>query len=201
MSPKPDVSEERTEQIIEAALRVFAEHGVQKARMEDVGRAAGLSKATLYLYFKTKDALIGVIMRRLFAYMLRGFQTLPAGGGTVEAQLRSFAAELVDELHRMRPLLPLLYEFYAMGLRKSTAREVLGEFVAEFITILAPVIQQGVANGELRPVDPEQVSITLAAMLEGTLLLWAFAPERVQLETQVMAGMELFIRSVAVSAP
>ena len=201
MSPKPDVSEERTEQIIEAALRVFAEHGVEKARMEDVGDAAGLSKATLYLYFKTKDALIGVIMRRLFAYMLRSFQTPPAGGGTVEAQLRSFAAQLVDELHRMRPLLPLLYEFYAMGLRKSAAREVLGEFVAEFIAILSPVIARGVESGELRPVDPEQVAITLAAMLEGTLLLWAFAPERVQLEAQVMAGMELFIHSIAVSPP
>lgn len=201
MSPKPDVSEERTEQIIEAALKVFAENGVQKARMEDVGEAAGLSKATLYLYFKTKDALIGVIMRRLFAYMLRTFRTPPAGDDTVKAQLRTFATQLVDELHRMRPLLPLLYEFYAMGLRKSAAREVLGEFVAEFITILSPVIARGVESGELHPVDPEQVAISLAAMLEGTLLLWAFAPERVQLETQVTAGMELFIRSIAISSP
>ena len=198
MSPKPDVSEERTEQIIEAALKVFAEHGVQKARMEDVGDAAGLSKATLYLYFKTKDVLIGVIMRRLFVYMLRSFQTPPAGEDSVEVQLRSFVTQLVDGLNRMRPLLPLLYEFYAMGLRKSAAREVLAEFVAEFIMILAPVIERGVARGELRPVDPEQVAITLAAMLEGTLLLWAFAPERVELEVQVMAGMELFIRSIVV---
>jgi len=201
MSPKPDVSAERTEQIIEAALKVFAEQGLQKARMEDVGDAAGLSKATLYLYFKTKDTLIGVILQRLFAYMLRSFQTPDAGEDTVEVQLRSFASQLVDALNRMRPLLPLLYEFYAMGLRKSAAREVLGEFVAEFIATLAPVIERGVARGELRPVDPEQVAITLAAMLEGTLLLWAFAPERVQLETQMIAGMELFIRSIAIPSP
>jgi TetR/AcrR family fatty acid metabolism transcriptional regulator len=196
VSPKPDVSEERTEQIIEAALKVFAEHGVEKARMEDVGAEAGLSKATLYLYFKTKDVLIGVIMRRLFASILHGFRTPAAGEGTVKEQLRQFGARLMTELHRMRPLMPLLYEFYAMGLRKSAAREVLGDFVAEFIAILAPLIRQGVESGELRPVDPEQVAITLGAMLEGTLLLWAFAPERVQLEAQLMAGMELFIHSI-----
>lgn len=201
MSPKPDVSEERTEQIIEAALKVFAEHGVEKARMADIGDAAGLSKATLYLYFKTKDALIGVIMRRLFAYMLHSFRSLDAEDGSAQDRLRNFAMQLVDELHRMRPLLPLLYEFYAMGLRKSAAREVLGEFVTEFITTLSPVIERGVESGELRPVDPEQTAITLAAMLEGTLLLWAFAPERVQLETQMMAGMELFIHAVAVVSP
>jgi TetR/AcrR family fatty acid metabolism transcriptional regulator len=196
MSPKPDVSEERTEQIIEAALKVFAEHGVEKARMEDIGTEAGLSKATLYLYFKTKDALIGVILRRLFEYMLRGFRSLDAEEGSAQERLHYFTTQLVDELHRMRPLLPLLYEFYAMGLRKSVAREVLGEFVAEFIATLAPVIEQGVASGELHAVDAEKVAITLGAMLEGTLLLWAFAPERVDMETQLMYGMDLFIQAI-----
>ncbi len=193
MSPKPNVTEERTEQIIEAALKVFAEHGVEKARMEDIGAEAGLSKATLYLYFKTKDALIGVILRRLFASMLHGFRTPAASADPVKEQLRQFAARLVAELRRMRPLLPLLYEFYAMGLRKSAAREVLGEFVAEFIAILAPVIEQGVASGELRAVDAEKVAIALAALLEGTLLLWAFAPERVDLEAQILYGTELLL--------
>lgn len=196
MSPKPNVTEERTEQIIEAALKIFAEHGVEKARMEDVGSEAGLSKATLYLYFKTKDALIGVILRRLFASMLRGFRTPATGEGAVKEQLRQFAARLVAELRRMQPLLPLLYEFYAMGLRKSAAREVLGEFVAEFIAILAPVIAQGVASGELRAVDAEKVAIALAALLEGTLLLWAFAPERVDLEAQILYGTELLLSSL-----
>jgi TetR/AcrR family fatty acid metabolism transcriptional regulator len=196
MSPKPDVSEERTEQIIEAALKVFAEHGVEKARMEDIGDAAGLSKATLYLYFKTKDVLIGVILRRVFEYMLRGFRSLDAEDGSAQERLRHFVIQLVDELRRMRPLLPLLYEFYAMGLRKSAAREVLGEFVAEFIAILAPVIQQGVVDGELRAVDAEKSAIALGAMLEGTLLLWAFAPERVDMETQLMYGMDLFIQGI-----
>jgi len=196
MAPKPDVSEERTEQIIEAALKVFAEHGVEKARMEDVGAVAGLSKATLYLYFKTKDALVGAIMKRLFVSMLHSFRIPDTSEGTIREQLRQFGAQLVNELHRMRPLMPLLYEFYAMGLRKSTAREVLGEFVTEFIAILAPVIEQGVASGELGAVDAEKVAIALGAMLEGTLLLWAFAPERVDMEAQIAYGMELLLKSL-----
>ena len=196
MAPKPDVSEERTEQILEAALEVFAEHGVEKARMEDVGAVAGLSKATLYLYFKTKDVLIGAIMRRLFASMLHSFRIPAASEGTVKEQLRQFGARLVTDLHRMRPLMPLLYEFYAMGLRKSTAREVLGEFVAEFIATFTPVIERGVASGELGAVDAAKVAIALGAMLEGTLLLWAFAPERVDMEAQITYGIELLLKSL-----
>jgi len=196
MSPKPDVSEERTEQIIEAALKVFAERGVDKTRMEDIGAEAGLSKATLYLYFKTKNALTEVILRRLFEYLLRSFQIPGAGEGSAAKQLRAFATRLVEEIHRLRPLLPLLYEFYALGLRTSAARKVLGEFVGEFIATLSPIIQAGVETGELRAVDAEKAAIALAAMLEGTLLLWAFAPERVDIETQMVYGMDLFIHSM-----
>ncbi len=197
MSPKPDVSEERTEQIIEAALKVFAEHGMEKARMEDIGAEAGLSKATLYLYFKTKDALIGVIMKRMFGYMLRGFGDInTAEPRPAKERLRGFAASLIADLHKMRPLLPLLYEFYAMGLRQTVARDVLGEFVREFIATLKPVIEAGVASGELRSVDAEKLAITLGATLEGTLLLWAFAPDRVELESQLMMSTDLLLSAV-----
>ena len=61
MSPKPDVSEERTAQIITAAMQVFAQQGLEKARMDDIASESGLSKGTLYLYFKSKDAIISAI--------------------------------------------------------------------------------------------------------------------------------------------
>ena len=49
--------EERPAQILEAALEVFAERGVSAARLEDIGRRAGVSKATIYLFFPNKEAL------------------------------------------------------------------------------------------------------------------------------------------------
>ena len=58
MSPKPDVSEERKEQIATAATKIFSEQGFDKARMDDIASEAKLSKGTLYLYFKSKDAII-----------------------------------------------------------------------------------------------------------------------------------------------
>ena len=48
MSPRPDVSEERKQQILEAAIAVFARLGFRAARMDDVAEQAGLSKAALY---------------------------------------------------------------------------------------------------------------------------------------------------------
>jgi len=66
MSPRPSVSEEREQQILDAAITVFARLGFRTARMEDVVEQAGLSKAALYLYYKRKDAIIAALLQRLF---------------------------------------------------------------------------------------------------------------------------------------
>ncbi|HLH76622.1 MAG TPA: TetR family transcriptional regulator [Candidatus Binataceae bacterium] len=50
--------------ILDAALRVFAELGFSAARMEQVAAAAGVSKAALYLYFPSKDALLQAVLDR-----------------------------------------------------------------------------------------------------------------------------------------
>ena len=78
MSPKPDVSEERKSQILDAAMNTFARMGFHKARMDDVAEEAGLSKGALYWYFKSKDAIIGAILDRLFNLALKDLRTLQA---------------------------------------------------------------------------------------------------------------------------
>jgi len=56
--------EARQEEILEAALRVFARRGFDAASVEAVAAEAGLSKGTLYLYFPTKAALLEGLVQR-----------------------------------------------------------------------------------------------------------------------------------------
>ena len=76
MSPRPNVSEERKQQILEAAIAVFARLGFRAARMDDVAEQAGLSKGALYLYYKSKDAIIAALLQHLFAQEFKQLQTL-----------------------------------------------------------------------------------------------------------------------------
>jgi AcrR family transcriptional regulator len=62
ISPRPDVSEERQNQILEAAVAVFARVGFRTARMDDMAEQAGLSKGALYLYYQSKDAIIAALL-------------------------------------------------------------------------------------------------------------------------------------------
>src|SRR5205809_338429 len=53
----------RPEEIISAALEVFADRGFAATKLEDVARRAGVTKGTIYLYFENKEALFKALVR------------------------------------------------------------------------------------------------------------------------------------------
>ena len=64
--------EERPQQILDAALAVFAERGLAAARLDDIAKLAGLSKGTIYLYFPNKEELFREVVRTsVVAYIAR----------------------------------------------------------------------------------------------------------------------------------
>ena len=56
-------AEERPREICAAALAVFAEKGFAAAKLDDIAKRAGVSKGTLYLYFKDKEELFRAVVR------------------------------------------------------------------------------------------------------------------------------------------
>ena len=67
---------DRRNHILDAAMSVISRLGFHEARMDDIAQEAGLSKGVLYLYDKSKDAIIGAILRYMFAGELRQFTKL-----------------------------------------------------------------------------------------------------------------------------
>lgn len=64
-SPK---REARYRQLLQAALRVFARDGIDGASVADIAEAAGVAKGSVYLYFDSKEALAGDLVRHIFTY-------------------------------------------------------------------------------------------------------------------------------------
>jgi AcrR family transcriptional regulator len=55
----------RREQILEAAVKVFAEKGFRAAKMQEVANAAGVANGTVYNYFRSKDEVLLALLERL----------------------------------------------------------------------------------------------------------------------------------------
>ena len=76
MSPRPNVSDQRKAQILNAAESIFTKKGFYEARMDDIAEETGLSKGAVYLYFKSKNDLIIAILDRLFQNKFKQLENL-----------------------------------------------------------------------------------------------------------------------------
>lgn len=162
--------EERPQQITEAALEVFREHGLAGARLEDIARRAGVSKGTIYLYFSSKEELFREVVRSTVVAALDEGERRPRATSATE-QLTDFMQGywefvrtpafavvhrvIVGELHQF----PDLLEFYST------------EVIMHAHAIIARIIERGVAAGEFRSVDPAVASRVLTSLL-STNALW-----------------------------
>jgi len=199
MSPRPDVSEERRSQIIESAIKVFAREGFANTRMEDVAAETGLSKGLLYFYFKSKEEIISAIADLLFGSELRKMQSQIDEAQSAREGLERFTEAFIADLRGMLKITPLFYEFYALAFRNATVRQLLAAYLRQFVVIIEPLVQRGIERGELASGDPRQITLTIGAALEGTLLLWTYDPDMVPVEEQLRASLALLLKGLVVA--
>jgi AcrR family transcriptional regulator len=192
MTPRPDVSQERMSQIIEAAMTVFAEKGFNQARMDDIAKESGVSKGLIYWYFKSKDEIITAILDTMISRDLASvgaLDDLP----TAREKLLAFTQASVDGLLKMKPLMPILFEFWGLMMRRKTGRQTLHKYYRAYLDALIPIIREGIDRGEFRPVDAESVAVAMGAIFEGTIVLWAYVPETASLEEHILSGVRLLL--------
>lgn len=198
MSPRPNVSEERKNQILEAALAVFARLGFQQTRMDDIAEQATLSKGALYLYYKSKDAIIAALLKYFFEQELKHLQAFVEveQTGTVAEQLLALTRQLISAMEWMTRFMPIAFEFYAIAGRDREVRQFLQDYFKTYCDELARLIQRGIGAGEFRPANAQSIAITFAAMYEGLALLYFVDPQACCWSEQIETSVQLLLEGM-----
>jgi AcrR family transcriptional regulator len=180
-------------QILAAATAVFAEKGFAKASMNDIVRASGLSKGGVYWHFKSKDALVTAIFDQFFDEQLALLEAVIVGEGTAVIKLQQLAAFTSEGIKALTAQFPSPLEFYALASRHDSLKAHLQNHFQSYRSKIVALAAQGIADGTLRNQDGDDVAVTIMALFEGLLLLWAVAPESVDLGTQVETAVNLLL--------
>ena len=174
--PREDNSEERKNRILEAALNVFARRGFDEARMEDIATESGVSKGGLYLYYKSKDAIIEALLRTMFASEFGGLQALLHKPGSARERILSLTHIFVNMVDRLSVAMPVMLEFYAIAARRQSVRDFMSQAFRDYRELFAELFRQGIASGEFRETDPDKAAVALIALYEGMALIWVMDP-------------------------
>jgi AcrR family transcriptional regulator len=163
-TPRRRSKETRPQELLDAALALFVAKGFAATRSEEVARAAGVSKGTLYLYYPSKEELFKAVVRQNLASRI-------AEGQEMVDSFQGRASDLIVAL--MQTWWQRMEEEDAAGIHKVVLAEVRNfPELAQFYTdeVIAPadrlfssVVQRGIDSGEFRPLPVHEVAHALMA--------------------------------------
>jgi AcrR family transcriptional regulator len=159
-------AEVRRAQILEAALECFAIRGYHTATMDDLVRASGLSKGTLYWHFSSKEEVFLSLFDRFVEEIFDVWSRLETEGRSSLEVVRELGEISVDRLASG----PIPRGAWAEFLLQPSARLRYAAVLRQSRDRLAALMRGGIERGEIRDLDPEGIAVALTAALEGTLL-------------------------------
>lgn len=192
-------SAENRQSILNAAARLYREHGLAGVGVADITRDAGLTHGGLYRHFESKDALVREACAQAFDWSIASLGGEPCAPGDLASRVSAY----LSPQHRDHPgngcpvaalavdaarAGPDLSEVFALGIERNIDR-------------FAHVMNGGgLADAAATPPLREEALVTLATMVGGLVLARAAAAARPELSDQILATVrEHLLRTEASS--
>lgn len=164
-------ADDRPREICAAALDVFAEKGFAAAKLEEIARRAGISKGTLYLYFKDKQELFRAVVREAIA---PNVEAITSSISALDAPATEVVPMFLDGFAEREARLPVgAVAKIVIGESRNfpeLARVWHDEVASKAIGGLASFVERAQRRGEVRAGDPRLYAFSLAGpMVLGAL--------------------------------
>lgn len=153
--------------ILDAAVREFSREGIAGARTDAIAHRAGVNKALLYYYFKDKETLYGAVLDQAFGGLITTVLKVLERDLPPREKLLAYAGAHFDYIagHVRYPRL-VQGEMMRAGRGGSAQLErIVKHYFRPLSAKLAEVIQQGQASGEFRAGDPQQLVLSIIAVV------------------------------------
>jgi TetR/AcrR family transcriptional regulator len=157
--------------ILTAAEQHFAAQGMAGARTDQIAADARANKAMLYYYFGNKRRLHRAVLENLFRQLRNGVYEAPAKNKTPRERLREFITRYFDFL-ATHPNYPRLVHREAMEATRNFDW-IVRQYLRPFHARLVNTIEDGIADGSFRRVDPLHMVFSILGM---TTSYFAAAP-------------------------
>jgi len=187
---------DKPQQIIEAAVRVFARKGYYNSRVSDIAREAGIAAGTIYLYFRTKDDILVTLFRDKMAEFVGALRKAIAGEPDAASKVR----RLVSLHFRMLEENPDLAEVVQVELRQGQKffRGASSQEIGAYFALIGSVLEEGVAEGRFRSSLPVKVATKmLFGAMDQMATSWVLGKRGYRLVDTADAVAEIFLQGVA----
>ena len=160
------------EEAIQAAQKLFQQYGFQKTTMEDIARAMGRGKSTLYCYYKSKDELFDAVVVSEMEEVFWKTQEAVEAFVSAEEKLRSYFSVFFKEMKGRINLYRIVRGELAND-SLSIEKKLAEKFNTKEVSSVHKILQLGIEQKEFNPEfkeDIELLAYTIVSALRSTVL-------------------------------
>lgn len=173
MSPRPkNPPADRRHEILEAALRLFAQKGYSATTNAEIAREAGVTAAALYYYFPSKEYLFRTAVTEMRSDLEPRVQMTSGDSFHVDPQtlVPQVLQGVIDFFSQPRTQ-AILKIVMAEGQRDQAIARIWEEKMVSFVQAILPYLQHHMQTGRLKPMDPRVFFLALQGPLMAAVIL------------------------------
>lgn len=157
-------------QILQAAQQLFQAHGLQKVTMDDVAKAIGKGRSSLYYYYKNKEEILDAVMDNEIRENLEEVARAVAQRSSAEQKINVFYLTRLQLLEKRRALYSALdvgMDANEMSNFNKAKHAIHKRVVERENKMLGQILDHGIETGELRSIDAKDRDDLIFVLLSG----------------------------------
>lgn len=160
MVTKRDANTE--EKIVQAAEKVFIENGMAGARMQQIANEAGINKALLHYYYRSKEKLFSIVFRTAIRALIPNvIQAYKNDTGDFFSKIRNFVGGYLSIIEK-HPHIPG-FVLHELNHRPEELTNMLQELELD-IDFIIKDIENEISKGTIKPIAPEDLIINIISL-------------------------------------
>jgi AcrR family transcriptional regulator len=190
-------SEETRSHILEASAQLFSKTGYDATGVAEICQAAGVSKGAFYHHFPTKQAVFMELLNTYLNGIETGFRLMRQEMHDVPQTILKMA-ELVGTIFQTADIhLPIFLEFWTQANHDPHIWEAAIAPYRRYQSYFARMIQEGIDEGSLKPVDANLAGRVLVSLAVGMLMQSLFDPHVTSWQSEAKQSMELLMNGIS----
>lgn len=189
-------------QILEAGEKLFAKKGFYPTTMEEVARAAGLAKGTIYLHFDDKRDLFFSIIEKKLDILLEKIEKEMKKHEFPSQRIKLAIGIHLKFLEENRDFFKIM-QALPESLKQEMERRLKGRVIekqSRYVEILDQLIRKGIRNQEIKSLDSRKLAVILVGMMHSLTIYWISRKEKGSLSQDDSLVWQVFWEGISEEA-